>query len=387
MKTRTYYGWAGVIVVLLTGLAVVMLFPSSNNDGKKVADAPFASRIESAPFLDQPVPLELIPQHPHPDMPGIDFSHIPVFNSFADRLTNLQIVAQRTILYPDGFVDFIQSEDSKENWDKGLVLFSSERNGYPVGNTVRDYLTASLDALTLTWKYDSSRNAITTDFKWRRDDPRTSAQLMDVLSHTPSSAIKPLYLQWIDSYFRATGAPAQTAWIDPHQAYFWDHHKLDPDDAWRIAFDALLSKPENFPQVWKLRFIDDVRSCGVLSPSCVDNILAKPMRDDKGREHFLVINVQNTSFVYYLFDETGKFERGGLLSGNQGFGDMASGGNDVAWLDVGKTNLSLRSKQRLPNGSYELEATFILKEHGLVLEKYQGIFPQGVLGDVLYDTK
>jgi hypothetical protein len=295
-------------------------------------------------------------------------------------------MAQRPVVYPAGFVDFIQTEDSKSNWDKGFVLFSTERDGSPAGKTMRDYLTASFYALTLTWQYDSVRDAISTDFKWHRDDPRTNGQLLDVLLHAPSSASKPLWLQLIDLYLRATRSHSQTGWLDPHREYYFNHHKLDPDDSWRIAFDALLSKPENFLKVWKLRFIDDARNYSV--PGFVDNILAKQMLDDRGREHFLVINVQSPminkgqgSFSYYLFDETGKFEKGGLINGGQDFGD------DHAWLDWGKTNLTIRSNQTLRNGSYEVEASFILTEHELVLKAPPtGIYANNRMGEVLYDT-
>jgi hypothetical protein len=333
-------------------------------------------------FLDQPVPESLIPLSANPKLPKTEAPFLQ-FNSFEERMENLQSVAQRPIVYPDGLVKFIQSGDRTSDWDKGKVLFLRERDGSPAGNTVRNYLTPFLEAMTLTWKYDSARDAVVTDFKWHRDDSRTSGQLLDVLLHAQPSATKPLHLQLIDLYFRAVDSHTQTAWFDPFWKYYFDHHELDPDDSWRIAFDALLSKPENFPQVWKLRFVDDVRHH--FMPSFVTNLLAATMRDEKGDEHVIIVNDEpemmspGEGYVsYYVFDPSGKFERGGVL--NSGHRSE----NTCAWIDTGGTDLTIRT---FFNGSSPIDTLYVLTDHGLAIKQLQDSSSIGLgCGRVVYST-
>ena len=368
MKTRAYYGWLATAIVLVTFAAAILVSLSNRNREIGSATTGLPVRAAAPPtqddFLDHPVSPSLIPPPANPALKSTAASPFLQFNSFVDRMKNLQAVAQRPIVYPSDFTEFIQDEDSKSDWNKSDVLFLTERNGSPTGNTTREYLTSSLDALTLKWKYDSALDAITTDFKWHRDDPRTNGQLLDVLLHVQPAATKPLHLQLIDLYFRATGSPTQTGWLDPHWKYYFVHHELDPDDTWRIAFDALLSKPENFPQVWKLRFIDDVRR--YFMASFVENLLTKPVLDDAGREHILVVNNEpevvspgEGSACYYVFDLNGRFEQGGIYVTGHRCEDTS------AWVDPSGRQLTLRV---FFNGSSKFDQQFILTKSGLVLQ-------------------
>jgi len=317
---------------------------------------------ETPAFLEQPVPAALIRPPANPDMKSTPSQSFLQFDSFLDRMANLQAVARRPILYPAGFVNFIQTKDHKSDWDKGTEFFLSERNGSPVGSTTRDDLTSSFRALDLTWKYDGLRDAIATDFCWRRDDSRSAAELTDVLLHTNPNIPKPFYLRIIDYFMYLRGAHGESAWIDPHWRYYFNHHHLAPDDSWRIAFDALLSKPKNFPRAWTLRFAEDARIN--FTSSFVENFLAKEMPDDKGRHHIVVLNAQYAmgnkspgSFSYYVFDQDGGFEMGGILNGVRGFS------NASAWLDSGKNILTVQSQGNVPNLS---QTTYVLTDHGLL---------------------
>jgi len=332
----------------------------------------FAQEDSSPAFnslLDSPISPQLIPTHiATPGEPPVDYSRVLNLNSFVERLKFVKAVVHYPIVFPDGLVDFIEEVDSQTNWKQGPSLFTSELDGAVVGgsikpsNIVRDYLNTAFDELYLKWKYNADKDLITTDFTWHRENTLSARDLVKILALTRPASFNNLVME----SFRDQARNLRTTVTDP----------------WIDAFDALLSKPENFSRVWKLRFIDDVQ---VPPPICIDNVLANYIRDDTGREHFIVINLHDTNFTYYLFDENGRFEKGCLLKGNQGFGDIFQMGG-VDWILSGKTNINITSGKSFSNDSSEFDASFILKEHILVLERYQGLYPRGPLGEVLYET-
>lgn len=337
------------LVLLLTVLSAQTIKAETPSPAQPVAG--------TKSFLDERVAPELMPHPTDPSMPHTNFSHIVAFKSFAERLKDLQAAAHKPITFPDGFEEFIQTEDSQSNWDKGLVLFSTERNGVPTGDILRDYLSTSLDQLTLTWKYDAARDAIITDFRWRREDPRTARELVDFLSHTRPPA---------------------------HEYLVRKSHRKGFVDPWLAAFDALLSKPENLPQVWKLRFLDDIRK--YFSQTIIDNLLAQPIYDSEGRKHFVFVNDQpevispgEGSICYYIFDESGKFERGAVLNSGHRCEETC------AWINKpGNATLTVRT---FFNYSTAVDTTFTLGKKGLVAKQPQDpLGPEQGCGKVLYAT-
>ena len=91
-------------------------------------------------------------------------------------------------------------------------------------------------------------------------------------------------------------------------------------DPWRLAFDALLSRPENFPQAGALRLCHD--NHGLRGASIVTNLCAVRLTGTDGLTRVLVLNYQPVmmrpslagDLAYYLFDEEGRFLRGGVYA-------------------------------------------------------------------------
>ena len=261
----------------------------------------FADSASDA-FLDQPIPQSLLPPPFKPHSKDCDTSKLVQFASYEARMDNLRAVLPKPIIFPDGLAAFVHQQDLGTDWDKGKVFFLSERNGMSLlnGATVRNLLNLSISALDLSWKFDPENDSIITDFWWHRDDTRTSRELVYFLSTTPcKSSLN-------------------------HPGVF---------DPWQIAFNALISKPENLPRVWPLKFAADDR-CFCLS-FILNNLVTGKITDNRGTDHFLVVNDQEEfrnpgppgSVSYYIFDANGKFESGGIYT--VGYRCFA----DSAWID------------------------------------------------------
>ncbi len=127
---------------------------------------------------------------------------------------------------------------------------------------------------------------------------------------------------------------------------------------WLDAFDALLSKPENFPLAWKVRFSASSRNM-MMIPKWVTNLTVGKIKDEKGVMRLLVVNDQEEmfnpgppgSFSYYVFDLDGKFLGGGIdtnrLSLFQRFGPDRAG-QAAAWT-CGPIITAARSGTRSSN--------------------------------------
>jgi len=195
----------------------------------------------------------------------------------------------------------------------------------------------------MAWSYDPSRDAIVLDYPWRRDDPRTTQELVNLLlPGTPARAVNGSKLT----------LGGQTYYVPVF------------DDSWPVVFDALLSKPGNYSNAGKVRLADDLRR-EIGFPSPIENLLAAKMKDAEGHEHVLVVNSQPEfenpgvgSISYYVFDLQGKFEQGGMCS--IGYRCM----NASVWLDPGGKQLTLRV---FMNGSYQIDEHFALTRKGLVV--------------------
>jgi hypothetical protein len=196
--------------------------------------------------------------------------------------------------------------------------------------------------LDLLWAFVPSRNAIVTQFKWVQDDPRTAAELVRILTTTPPP---------------------------PDPITF--ERKKNP---WQVAFDALLSKPENFPHVWPLRYVADDRTFFHI-PS-VTNLVARTITDAEGVGHILIVNdhpeFENPgppgSMSYYLFNKDGHFESGGVWT--VGYRCFA----DSAWLDADGRRLWVRVYN---NGSQRRDSIFTVEKGQLVRKEFliEGVPP------------
>ena len=285
-------------------------------------------------FLDQPVRRDLIP-------PSSD-GNVLQFDSYAARMEHLRAVLPCPIIFPDGLDAFVREKDIGTDWNKGKVFFLSERNGmgFPIGSTLRDLVDNSTQNLHLTWNYDPAQKTIVTDFPWHIQDDRSGALLLAYLgSNKPSPYARPR---------PANGKPS-------------------PNDLWLTAFDALLSRPENFPRVWPLRFAADDR---MFFGAPADNtVAAGKITDAGGNAHFLIVNSQEEmmnpgppgSFSYYLFDTMGRFESGGIQTvGYRCF-------DDSAWLDSDGRHLWV---QTFNNGSQKRDLIFDVEKGQLNLKDF-----------------
>ena len=171
--------------------------------------------------------------------------------------------------------------------------------GAKVGAPTRTFFDALCQNLNLSWSYDATADAIDLRPAWRRDDPRSGKELVAVL--LGSRPADPGTLTWEPAPWPSLGRPVR--------------------DPWRLAFDALLSRPENFALAGALRLCHDQH--GLPEHPVVDNLCAAQLIGTDGRVRVLVLNDQPKMMVrtgiagevaYYLFDEGGRFLRGGVYS-------------------------------------------------------------------------
>ena len=185
-------------------------------------------------------------------------------------------------------------ERTEHNWGMSL--------GVPQDGKVRNLFQLLCLTLGLSWSSDPGGQVIDLDPTWKRDDPGTGRELLAVLLDTRPERLHQLK-------------------TDPKANLVGGHGPLP--DAWRLAFDALLSRPENFACAGTLRLYHDSHghargmSLHVVDPLFVGRLLAAD-----GRAQVLVLNRQEMGstkdnpgdLAYYLFDEDGRFAQGGVYA-------------------------------------------------------------------------
>jgi hypothetical protein len=222
-------------------------------------------------------------------------------SSFREGITLLAQLSGKRIVLPEGIADWL-NERPEKNWQASTTVSKDEK--------VRPVFEDVCQILGMNWRYDADKDAIFLDFKWRRDDPRTTKELVSIL-------VDARPVDWTQL---------------PHDAPTGlDGFALDD---WRRAFDALLSKPENFPSCSRLRLYHDSHSSWAgIGFTPVVNIFAEKMQDDSDRNEIVILNKQERmcgkdcpgDLAYYIFDEDGKFIRGGVYAMAEGFeGDVVS---------------------------------------------------------------
>ena len=194
-------------------------------------------------------------------------SYIFESKTYPDGVQELSRIIQKPVTIPDGVTDFVKEING---WNIGARIPIWDRIGRTNETpTMRDVLDQTSLSLGMGWTYDQANDRVVLDFSWRHNDPRTSTELVHVLQTAPASISQ------------------------EDRTYYWSHHALAPNDIWQIAFDALLSKPENSP-VWKVRFADDLKR-DIPLPWPVINLLSAKIKDQAGSEHLIVINNQPES--------------------------------------------------------------------------------------------
>jgi len=221
------------------------------------------------------------------------------FTTFHARLDALQHNFPLRVILPPGLAEFVAQIDAQEAHEDSFArpfLHEADYISDPnAGKTYRWFLDDTCSWLGLSWRYDAATDAVATDFRWRRDDPRSLAKLATAAQFT-----------------QPTGMFGGDPWIQRE----WGPLTLTENDEALRAFDALVSKPENFPRAWKLRFLEETRDL-----SARDFLWRGMLRDAAGQSRFVAIRNHRSrttlappgSFACYVFDDQGHFLSGALL--------------------------------------------------------------------------
>lgn len=291
----------------------------------------FASADDS--FLHQPFPSYLFKAKTYPD-----------------GVRELSQIIQKPVIIPDGVADFAKEING---WNIGVRIPVFIRIGRAHETpTLRDVLDQTSSSLGMGWTYDKTKDRVALDFSWCRNDARSGTELVRILQNTPAAVSQ------------------------QDQRYYWNHLTLSPNNTWQIAFDALLSKPENSPSAWKVRLADDLKRD--ILPCPVINLLSAKIKDQAGSEHLIILNDQPAfmnpgegTFCYYVFNLNGKFEQGGVYGSGWRCHDAS------AWTDSAQQRLTLRV---FFNYAEKMDQNFILTARGLVLHDVVDDRMKSILG-------
>ena len=192
----------------------------------------------------------------------------------------------------EGFSEW-PDEHTETNW-AGMAYGAEDKHA------IRELFERLCLALGVVWHYDPERDVIHLDPKWRSADPRAGKELIRVLLE-----VKPV--PWTELPRGARNGVGGT--------------DLALDD-WRLSFDALLSRPDNLASAGTLRLYHDTHGHLDIGPHPVRNLYAGKILDGDGQQRIIVLNGQESmstkdsagDVAWYLFDEDGKFIRGGVFS-------------------------------------------------------------------------
>ncbi|MBE7158571.1 MAG: hypothetical protein INR62_09100 [Rhodospirillales bacterium] len=246
-------------------------------------------------FLDAPLPKDLpVQMQSSPSAKGDgSFEEHPMLplGSFWNGVQLLGKLSGKPVRLPAELAEWPDERtESVPGWSYGL----------PSDGKVRELFARLCFGLGLTWRYDAKTDAINLRPEWWRDDPRTGKDLLGILL-----AARPVRLESMVH--------------DPEPNDVGGHSLLL--DPWRLAFDALLSRPENFAEAGALRLCHDNHGLGSML-GITENLCAARFSGADGRPGMLVLNGQQAmsnkenpgDVAYYLFDEEGKFLRGGVYA-------------------------------------------------------------------------
>ncbi len=199
---------------------------------------------------------------------------------FLQQIKLLREKVKIPIVFPDGSIE-LENNIRPQLGGVG-PLMSSETL------TLRAMLDDIARTLILKWNYDKSSGRIIMVQDWLVQDRRSNRELVHAL---------------------LTEEPRQVGIgrFGPQKESF----------PWQMALDALITKPNNFKQAWKIRTLEDCQSRKGSSVNAFTGLV----HDTENKEHLLVINTQpifctpgEGSMTYYLFDSKGRFEQGAWLS-------------------------------------------------------------------------
>jgi hypothetical protein len=300
---------------------------------------------QDAAFLDRPLPPEVFSMlravpTPNPNVPGAQIqSPMIAVPSLAGAIELLRKISGKKVVL-DVALGTWPDEEQEKAWGLSMGVTKDEK--------AREAFEQVCQFAGLAWNYDMARGTIFLTPDWKRTDARSEKELIRVVGQT-----KPV--RW--DALPTSATPNRVGGHSPQL------------DAWRIAFDALLSKPANYPFAGTLRVYHDSHGHSNLCPFPVQNDFAGPIQDNHGGTEILVLNEQVSmtnkddagDLAYYLFDETGKFLRGGVYAvadgAESGIVKVTLESNRIITVDVGYGSFKLRPDHlhlALVNGDFIL---------------------------------
>jgi hypothetical protein len=248
------------------GLIAFVMFPSFLAAAALDSTAP-------DPFLDRAIPP-----------PAKVTSYL-----YIDHIRAMQAVVGKPMIFPIGFLDFLAKT---KPYSPGLLQTAAEVALDEKETTLRKYLKTRERELLFTINYDAARGAMLVDFSWRRPVTHSGRELVDLL---------------------VENAPTPMTQLD---------YGSKSKDAWRMAFDEMISRPENYAKGWKLRLGQDLANGSFSFGNFIgDAVVVGQLHDNAGQSHLLVLaDCRPMAFpgpdplvTYYLFDADGKLEDGGYF--------------------------------------------------------------------------
>lgn len=267
----------------------------------------------------------------------------PPFATLRARLEALQRNFPLRVDFPPGLAAFVTQIDREP--DPANLLRGQPLDGLsghpPPDETNRQFLDRTCRLLGLRWRYDPARDVVATDFAWRREDPRSPVELLRTADFT---------------------VPTGMFGDDPWNQREWGPLTLTENDPALQAFDALLSKPQNFPAAWKLRFLESTRG-----PRLPADLWRGLLRDAAGHARFVCLRYLGTranpallpGYAGYVFDDQGRFLSGALFADR-----YHAAGTPSVLLSRDRTRLYLTRQD-------QIIGTLRLAPEGLVLRPAQ----------------
>ena len=296
-------------------------------------------------FLDRPLPPEvlsmihLVPT-PDPNKPSVQVQS-PMISvcSLAGAIDLLEKASGKKVILDESLGTW-PGEAQEKVWGLGMGVNKDEK--------ARAVFEKVCEFAALDWSYNAASGTISVVPQWKRDDPRGMQELINLVAQT-----KP------EPWVKLPTSPTPNR-IGGHGSTL---------DEWRIAFDALLSKPTNFSSAGTLRVYHDSHGHFNLCPFPVQNDFAGPIQDGQGGREILVLNEQLSlsnkdsagDLAYYLFNEDGKFLKGGVYAvadgAQSGIVKVALENNRTITIDVGYGSFKMQPDHlhlALVNGDFVL---------------------------------
>ena len=274
-------------------------------------------------FLDRPLPPEVLSMvHPvpipDPNKPTVQVqSPMISVRSLAEAIDLLEKASGKKVVL-DASLETWPGEAQENVWGLGMGVTKDEK--------ARALFEQVCEFAALDWSYDAANGTILVVPQWKRTDSRSEKELIQIVGQCQP-------VRW-DALPPST-TPNRVGGLSPAL------------DTWRIAFDALLSKPANYPTAGTLRVYHDSHGHISLFPFPVQNDFAGPIQDDHGGREILVLNEQVSmsnkdsagDLAYYLFNEDGTFLKGGIYAvadgAESGIVKVALENNRTITVDVG----------------------------------------------------